>query len=100
MRTCSVLLEPELAHEQRVEGLELTIEGFEDLHISLLGDCHCCARFFDEGWSDDTSGRDCSPHHALRRVQGIGGHFIGSGGPPEDICLGVRLSIKMEAGFI
>ena len=38
MRTCSVLLEPELAHERREEGLELTLEGFEDLHISLLGD--------------------------------------------------------------
>ena len=48
VRTCSVLLEPELAHELRVEGLEFTLEGFEDLHISLFGDCHCCARFFDE----------------------------------------------------
>ena len=37
MRTCSVLLEPELAHERREEGLELTLEGFEDLHLSLLG---------------------------------------------------------------
>ena len=72
MRTCSVLLEPELAHERREEGLELTLEGFEDLHISLLGDCHYCARFFDEDWSDDASGRDCSLHRALRRVQGIG----------------------------
>ena len=71
MRTCSVLLE--LAHDRREEGLELTLEGFEDLHVSLLGDCHCCARFFDEDWSDDASGRDCSPHRALRRVQGIGG---------------------------
>ena len=70
MRTCSVLLEPELAHERREEGLELTFEGFEDLHLSLLGDCHCCARFFDEDWSDDASGRDCSLHRALRRVQG------------------------------
>ena len=69
MRTCSVLLEPELAHDRREEGLELTFEGFEDLHVSLLGDCHCCARFFDEDWSDDASGRDCSPHRALRRVQ-------------------------------
>ena len=72
MRTCSVLLEPELAHVRREEGLELTLEGFEDLHVSLLGDCHCCARFFDEDWSDDASGRDCSPHCAFRRVQGIG----------------------------
>ena len=72
MRTCSVLLEPELAHERREEGLELTLEGFEDLHISLLGDCHCCARFFDEDWSDDASGQNCSPHRALRRAQGIG----------------------------
>ena len=84
MRTCSVLLEPELAHERRVKGLKLTFEGFEDLHITLLGDCHCCARFFDEDWSDDASGRDCSPHRALRRVQGLGGYFIGSGGPQED----------------
>ena len=73
MRTCSVLLEPELAHVRREEGLELTLEGFEDLHVSLLGDCHCCARFFDEDWSDDASGRDCSPHCAFRRVQVIGG---------------------------
>ena len=86
MRTCSVLLEPELAHDRAtgiIERLELTVEGFEDLHITLLGDCHCCARFFDEDWSDDASGRDCSPHRALRRVQGLGGYFIGSGGPPE-----------------
>ena len=69
MRTCSVLLEPELAHEQWEEGLELTLEGFEDLHISLLGDCHCCTRFFDEDWSDDASRQDCSSHRALRRVQ-------------------------------
>ena len=100
MRTFSVLLEPELAHERRVEGLELTLEGLEDLHIPLLGDCHCCARFFDEDWSDDASGRDCSPHRALRRVQGIGGYFIRSGGTPEDICPRVRLSVKMEVGFI
>ena len=100
VRTCSVLLEPELAHEWRVEGLEFTLEGFEDLHISLLGDCHCCARFFDEDWSDDASGWDCSPHRALRKVQGIGSYFIGSGVPPVDICLGVRLSVKMEVGFI
>ena len=72
MRTCSVLLEPDLAHGRREEGLKLTLEGFEDLHISLLGDCHCCAKFFDEDWSDDASSRDCSPHRALRRVQGIG----------------------------
>ena len=72
MRTCSVLLEPDLAHGRREEGLELTLEGFEDLHISLLGDCHCCAKFFDEDWSDDASNRDCSPHRALRGVQGIG----------------------------
>ena len=100
MRTCSVLLEPELAHEQRVEGLELTLEGFEDLHIPLLGDCHRCARFFDEDWSDDASGGDCSPHRALRGVQRLGGYFIGSGGPSEDICLGVCVSVKMEVGFI
>ena len=89
-----------LAHERRVEGLELTLKGFEDLHIPLVGDRHCCARFFDEDWSDDTSGRDCSPHRALKRVQGLGGYFIGSGGPPEDICFGVRLSVKMEVGLI
>lgn len=100
MRTCLVLLEPELAHERRVKGLKLTFEGFEDLYITLLGDCHCCARFFDKDWSDDASGRDRSPHRALRRVQGLGGYFIGSGGPPEDICLGVRLSVKMEVGSI
>ena len=100
MRTCSVLLELELAHEQRVEGLELTLEGFEDLHIPLLSNCHCCARFFNKDWSDDASGQDCSPHRALRRVQGLGGYFIGSGGPPEDICLGVYLYVKMEVGFI
>ena len=93
MRTCSVLLEAELVHERRLEGLDLTIEGFEDPHILLLVDCHCCAKFFDEDWSDDASGRDCSPHCALRRVQGLGGYFIGSEGPLEDVCLGVRLSV-------
>ena len=96
MRTCSVLLEPELAHERWVEGLEATIEGFEDLHISLLGDCHCCARFFDEDWSEDASGRDCSPHRALRRVQGIGGYFIGSGGPQKTIVLEFAFSSRWK----
>ena len=38
MKTCSVLLEPELAHVPQEEGLELILEGFEDLHIPLLGD--------------------------------------------------------------
>ena len=65
VRTCFVLLEPELTHERRVEGLELNLEGFEDIHIPLFGDCHCYARFFDEDWSDDATGRDCSPHRAL-----------------------------------
>ena len=60
MRTCSVLLDPELAHERRVEGLELTLEGFEDLHIPLLGDCNFCARFFDEDWSKDADQLGCS----------------------------------------
>ena len=100
VRACSILLELELAHERRVKGLKLTFEGFEDLHITYLGDCHCCARFFDEDWSNDASGRDCSPHRARRRVQGLGDYFTGSGGPPEDICLWVRLSVKMEVGFI
>ena len=65
VRTCSVLLEPELAHERRLEGLDLILEGFEDIFH-----CHCCARFFDEDWSDDVSGsgRDCSPHRTLRRI--------------------------------
>ena len=99
VRTCSVLLESELAHERRVKGLKLTFEGFEDLHITFFGDCQCCARFFDEDWSNDASGRDCSPHRALRRVQGLG-DWVWSGGPPENICLWVRLSVKMEVGFI
>ena len=94
MRTCSVLLEPELAHQRRVEGLELTLEDFEDLHIPLLGDCHCCTRFFDEDWSDDASGRDCSPHSALRRVQGLGGYFIGSGGPCKNVMDNFVLRLK------
>ena len=98
--TCCVLLKPELAHEQRVEGLDLTLEGFEDLHIPLLVDRHSCARLFNKYWSDDASGRDCSPHRALRRVPGLGDYFIGPGETPEDIFLGVRLSVKIEVGFI
>ena len=30
----------------------------------------------------------------------VASYFIGSGGPPEDIFLEVRLSVKMEGGFI
>ena len=65
------LLKPELAHERRVEGLEITLEGFENLHIALFVNCQCCARFIDESWYDDAFGRVCSPHRALRRVQGL-----------------------------
>ena len=100
VRTCSVLLEAELSHERQVEGLDLTLEGFEDLHIPLLVDRHSCARLFNKYWSDDASGRDCSPHRALRRVPGLGDYFIGPGETPEDIFLGVRLSVKIEVGFI
>ena len=58
MRAGSVLLEPEIAHKQRVQGVQFTLENFEDLNISLFRECCCCARFIDEQWPDDVSGRD------------------------------------------
>ena len=38
--------------------------------------------------------------HLQGRLQGLGGYFIRSGGPPKHICLGVRLSVNMEVGFM
>ena len=43
---------------------------------------------------------EIAANRALRRVQRIGVYFIRSGGPPEEICLGVHFSIKIEVGFI